>query len=206
MAEKKEEKPRLNTDGMTVDEIRSIVDYRSRSTLPFMIASGLAIWWFVPTTFPSDDVIIRLVFTLRCLIPSAIMLLGLTLYCAFFRYNTDPKRLCTDPARATIPYKLEVANRVLRSSTELTVAHVILQLALCTLLGGETCARVILVFTIWFVGGRIIFFYGYMSERDPLNRAYGFSITVYGLICHVVLCIFLLVWNGPLSGISDIPG
>lgn len=195
-------RPPLATDGKSQDELRALVDTRAIIPIPFMLLSAVAVWNFVELPLRHDDVVCRLVFTIRCLAPVAGLCMYFILRCANYRYNTDPQKLCTDPARATMPYELEVNNRVLRSTLEMSFIHSILQLNLCTQLDGVVCSKVIALFTIWFICGRVAFSVGYHSKSDPLQRAYGFSINLSTMMIQLVLTFSMMLWYGPLSGIS----
>ncbi|PIK48163.1 putative transmembrane protein [Apostichopus japonicus] len=181
----------LATDGMTPDEVRAVVRNQAGTAVSFMLLTGVAVWMTPDMLLRHDDVISRLVFTLRCLTPVAGLCLHFILKCACYRFAIDPKKLCTDPARAVMPYVLEVNNRVLRSTVEMSVIHTILQLILSTYLDGAMCPKIIALFTIWFVCDRVAFFVGYRNKTDPLQRGYGFEINLLTMFVQLALTILL---------------
>lgn len=157
---------------------------------------------YAPFLTPNDpSFIIRVVFTIRCLVVSLIPLIFGIGVIGNMRYY-DMENMGANPVREKVTYKLDVSKRYLQNTLEQTIVHTVLQLSLSTFLP-IVYFPLIPTFITFFVIGRFIFFIGYMDERRPVNRALGFALTWLTNVFSFLLCVVFLIWKGPSHNLKE---
>lgn len=129
----------------------------------------------LPSISGMEASIDRLVFALRCNVFVALVLCAGIGVVAFLRTRSD----AIDPLAGRETRAMQVHVKYVGNTLEQGVIFCITTAALSTYLDGETM-RVIVVATVVFVIGRLLFWWGYL--RDPLLRAPGMTMTIVPLV------------------------
>ncbi len=135
----------------------------------------LLAYFFIPLSLPLLDTQERLIFTLRCQIFPALMLLAGIIAVSFNRFTSK----AIDPLAGAEPASMSVHLRYLSNTLEQFILFLIASLVFSSFLDSHSI-KLIPIFTILFVLGRIAFWLGYLQH--PLNRGFGMVITLYPTI------------------------
>ncbi len=130
-------------------------------------------YFFFPLSIPGlNTPEQRLIFTLRCQIFPALMLLAGIAAIGRGRFSSE----AIDPLAGAESTSMRVHLRYLNNTMEQFVLFLIASLVLCTFLDSHSI-KLIPILAILFVLGRIAFWLGYLQH--PLNRGFGMAITLY---------------------------
>ena len=148
-------------------------------------------YFVVPIPVPKEDSLTaRLVYTLRWQTFPAIFFIFTIQRVGNARFFSA----AINPMSAKGDQIVDLPQRILRNTHEQVSVHFIGQLVLSTYLTAETI-KIIPVLVCLFVFARIIFWIGY--NRDPLQRAVGYSMTFLPTIFTIVFCVFCFFMKGP---------
>ncbi|KAJ8030509.1 hypothetical protein HOLleu_26953 [Holothuria leucospilota] len=150
----------------------------------------------LPIPTPQSPILLhRIIFTTRMLVPTILPLLFGVAIIMKTRY-TNYLTMGLNPVHSKGNYLLNMANRYMHNTVEQMIIFIMLQYTLSTLLSAEYLP-IIPMNIFLFVISRFMYFVGYMDEEGPVNRAYGFTLTLSLNIFSTFVCLFLLIIKGP---------
>ena len=158
------------------------------------LSVGCAITWLLYTYFPfglpnMDHPTDRVVFTLRCNVPSVLSMGSAIVYIGNKRFMSDQ----INPLSSKDRHLIEVPQRVLQNTLEQFVLSFTLQLAASTWMTSEQM-KLIPIITMWFVLGRILFWVGYSNpDYARTKRSLGFSLTFQPSALLAIYCISKMI-------------
>lgn len=159
-------------------------NYRAGGVL---VVAYVALYFAIPLPLPPlPGLIDRLVFTLRLQSFSCLTLIGGILDVALTRYNT----IAVDPINGRGEHHVAVGVRYVTNTLEQFVVSCVGQLVLTTYLT-EPQMKAIPILVLFFVLGRVTFYYGY--KISYLHRAFGFSATFGASLAVWVVVIFYVI-------------
>lgn len=165
------------------------------NSIAFVISCYLAVNYLPIPTPKTPSLTNRIVFTTRMMVVTVLPLqFGVAVIMKTRADNYSTMGL--SPANAKGNYVLNMANRYMQNTTEQLIMFILLQLTLSTLLSPEYLP-LIPTNILLFVVSRFIFFAGYIDAKRPINRAYGFAMTLVLNISGTIMCVLLLVTKGP---------
>ncbi|KAJ8030506.1 hypothetical protein HOLleu_26950 [Holothuria leucospilota] len=163
--------------------------------ITFVISCYLTVNYQLIPTPKTPSLLNRIVFTTRMMVVTVLPLqFGVAVIMKTRADNYSTMGL--SPANAKGNYVLNMANRYMQNTTEQLIMFIVLQLTLSTLLSPEYLP-LIPTSIFLFVVSRFIFFAGYIDAKRPINRAYGFAMTLVLNISATIMCFFLMVTKGP---------
>ena len=169
--------PRLNPSQTTV--VWSAITAVIFSTLLVLLA-----YFFLPFPLPllntSEQ---RLIFTLRCQLFPALMVLAGILAVSFHRFTSN----AINPLAGSESASMLVHLRYLSNTLEQFILFSTATLVLSTFLDSQSI-KLLPILTLLFVLGRITFWLGYLQH--PLNRGLGMVITLYPTVVILVYDVY----------------
>ncbi|KAL3866074.1 hypothetical protein ACJMK2_043413 [Sinanodonta woodiana] len=160
------------------------------------ISAALFILGTFVLPFPSyilESPMERVIFALRWQCVSVLPIVVGIQVIALTRFMTN----AIDPVGGKGEHLVEVDKRCLQNTIEQFLLNFPLQLGLASYLE-STCARAIPTLTVMFVFSRAVFWIGYRLTDNPVNRALGFSMTIFINYSMIVYLLFCILWRGPL--------
>ncbi len=158
--------PNLNQQQKTV--IWSAIAAVIFSTV-FVLITYFFISWSLPLLDTQEQ---RVIFTLRCQIFPALMLLAGIIAVSINRFSSN----AINPLAGAESASMSVHLRYLSNTLEQFVLFFTATLVLATFLDSHSM-KLIPILTTLFVLGRIAFWVGYL--QNPLNRCFGMVVTLY---------------------------
>lgn len=151
----------------------------------FCLIFTITAYYFLPFKLPSmPGILDRLIFTIRCELFSALMLL-------FGICTVGNIRFCTDAIDGSRNNKkVEIHLRYLQNTLEQFILLIVGHLVLCTYLT-EHQMKLIPILVVLFIIGRVTFWIGYL--KNPTARAFGFGITFYPILIGFVYDLYCLI-------------
>eukprot|EP00731_Ephydatia_muelleri_P030798 Em0022g312a len=164
----------------------------------FVVGAMLAIFYggyyycdFIPVP-ASLDLATRLAFTLRCLFPAVVVL-------AFFIVSVGMKRVSTGALNplGNKEHLVQVHKNILTNTVEQFLVFAVCSLTLATYLETSTEMKLIPLYTVAFVAGRVLFRIGYVIS--PQYRAFGMHLN-FGSTGFVLAKVIYLQLTKGLAG------
>lgn len=173
-----------------MSDVRSSVAKKVLLTLVL----GSALTWLMYNYFPfempnMDHPVDRIVFTIRCNVPSVLSMGTVIAYIGNRRFMSEQ----INPLAAKDKHLIEIPQRVLQNTLEQFVLSFTLQLAASTWMTSEQM-KLIPIIAMWFVLGRILFWVGYSNpDYARTNRSVGFSLTFQPSALLAIYCISKMI-------------
>ncbi|KAK6167583.1 hypothetical protein SNE40_021574 [Patella caerulea] len=145
----------------------------------------------LPTAFD------RLIYTLRWQTLSVLTLVAGILKVAITRFQTT----AIDPIAGNGEHHVIIDTHYIQNTVEQLFLNVIGQFILCTFLT-STQIKLIPIFVLLFVVGRITFWIGY--KKSYLDRAFGFCLTMLPNMILYTMNLAFMLFQGPSSGFGPI--
>ncbi|CAL1541125.1 unnamed protein product [Lymnaea stagnalis] len=166
---------------------RQIIARHTYKTGGALVVAYVALYFAIPIPLPPlPGLIDRLVFTLRLQSFSCLTLIGGIVDVALTRYNT----IAVDPINGRGEHHVAIGVRYLTNTVEQFIVSFVGQLVLTTYLT-EPQMKVVPILVLFFVVGRVTFYYGY--KMSYLNRALGFTATFGSSLAVWVVVMFYVI-------------
>ena len=165
----------------------------------FVVGSMLAIFYggyyhcdYIPIP-TSLDLATRMAFTIRCAFPAVVVL-------AFFIVSVGLKRLATGAINplANKEHLLQVHKNILTNTVEQFLVFIVCALTLATYLETSTEMKLIPLYTVAFVVGRVLFRIGYVLR--PEYRSFGMHLNFASTGFVLAKVVYLQLTRGLASG------
>ncbi|KAJ8030505.1 hypothetical protein HOLleu_26949 [Holothuria leucospilota] len=192
----------MHTNKATSDRDTISLNNRAKSDQKRAIRSSIASWTIVlvssylavyhlPIPTPATPSLFnRFIFTSRLLV-FAVLPIAFGIFAIMHSRFNNMAAMGSNPVNAKGSYMLSMVQRYLLNTMEQTMMFVILQVTLSTLLSAEGMA-LIPMYVFLFVVSRFLFFVGYMDAERPVNRAFGYTMTLAVNVYSIFMCLFLL--------------
>ena len=157
----------------SLNQQQKFVVWSSTTAVIFSTVFVLIAYFLLPVSLPPlNTQEQRLIWTLQFQIFPAFMLLAGIVTVSFNRFIYN----FTNPLVGGESTSMRVHQRYLSNTLEQTILFIVASLILSSFLDSHSI-KLIPIFTILFVLGRIAFWWGYLQH--PLNRSFGMAVTLY---------------------------